>query len=161
MTDKANIVLDASKVDLFETCPKRYYFRHIMNRSLPLTHKPSGRNALDLGTLAHEGLGVYYTMLGEGIKYSERIEACLMKIREISSDPEQSNSSMEDVSILLRAVEDNCDYWRAEDENCLEILSVETPFAYILFEDDFVCIIISGKIDLLVNYTGIGRNANY
>lgn len=155
---KANIILDASKVDLFETCPARYNFRHNLNKTLPIIHKAK---ALDLGSLAHGGLEVYYNLLATGADYSTRIEAALMKIRELSSNPEASNSDPDEVAVLLSAVEQSCDYWRAEDENCLEVLSVETPFAYELFSDDDVRIIISGKIDLLVNFTGIGNNANY
>jgi hypothetical protein len=162
LTPKANIILDASKIDLFETCPARYDYRYNHNKVLPMLAKPIWeRNALDLGTLAHEGLGVYYELLGQGKDYPTRMHACLMKIREMSSNPEKSNSSTDDVSLLLRAVEDCCDYWRAEDENCLEVLAVEQPFAYVLFEDESVRIILSGKIDLLVNYNGIGRNASY
>ena len=158
MTEKVNIILDASKIDLFETCPARYNFRHNLNKTLTLAHKSK---ALDLGSLAHEGLAVYYTLLGEGVDYAVRIERALMKIRELSSDVSQSNSEPEDVSILLKAIEQTCDYWRAEDENSLEILAVEQPFAYELFSDDSVRIILSGKIDLLVNFRGIGRNASY
>jgi hypothetical protein len=155
---KVNIILDASKIDLFETCPARYNFRHNHNRGLSIVHKAK---ALDLGTLAHEGLGVYFSMLASGEHYNDRMQACLMKIREVNSNPDESNSEPEDVLIICSAVEQSCDYWRAEDENCLEILTVETPFAYELFSDDTVRIIISGKIDLLVNFRGIGRNASY
>lgn len=155
---KVNIILDASKIDLFETCPARYNFRHNHNRGLPIILKAK---ALDLGSLAHEGLAVYYKLLGEGADYATRMDKTLMKIREISSNPEESNSEPEEVQTILRAVEECCDYWRAEDENSLEILAVEQPFAYVLFEDDTVRIIISGKIDLLVNFTGIGRNSSY
>lgn len=162
MTDiiypKANIVLDASKIDLFETCPKRYDFRHNHNRGLSMIHKAK---ALDLGTLAHEGLGVYFKLLGEGEDFSTRMERALMKIRELSSNPNESNIEPEELNHLIKAVEESCDYWRAEDENSLEILAVEQPFAYELFSDDSVRIILSGKIDLLVNFTGIGRGASY
>lgn len=157
-TPKANIILDASKIDLFETCPARYNFRHNHNKGLPLIHKAK---ALDLGSLAHGGLEVYYKMLGNGAVFDDRMQACLMKIRELSSNPEESNSEPEDVRVLLNAVEQSCDYWRAEDENCLEVLAVETPFAYVLFEDDSVRIIISGKIDLLCNFNAIGHNSSY
>ncbi|SRR6266545_3020446 len=155
---KVNIVLDASKIDLFETCPKRYHFRHNFNKTLPIIHKAK---ALDLGGLAHEGLAVYFNELAKGVHYNDRMQSCLMKIREISSDPEESNSEPEEVETLLSAVEQSCDYWRSEDENSLEILAVEQPFAYELFSDDTVRIILSGKIDLLVNFSGIGRQASY
>ena len=155
---KANIILDASKIDLFETCPARYNFRHNKNKGLPIIYK---NKSLDIGGLAHEGLAIYYRLLGESIHYNDRMQACLMKIREVSSDPNQSNSSDEDVERLLRAIEECCDYWRAEDENTLEILAVESPFAYVLFEDDSIRIIISGKIDLLVNTHSIGGRSDY
>jgi hypothetical protein len=155
---KVNIILDASKVDLFETCPARYNFRHNLNKTLPLIHKAK---ALDLGSLAHGGLEVYYNSLAAGEHYDDRMNKTLMKIRELSSNTEESNSELEEVNTILKAIEESCDYWRAEDENSLEILAVETPFAYELFSDDTVRIIISGKIDLLVNFKGIGRNASY
>lgn len=155
---KASIILDASKIDLFETCPARYDFRHNHNRGLSSTRKAK---ALDKGSLAHEGLGLYFTQLGEGKHYNDRMQACLMKIRELSSNPEESNIEPEEVQELLKAIEESCDYWRSEDENCLEILAVEQPFAYSLFEDESIRIIISGKIDLLVNFNGIGRQGSY
>src|SRR6266567_1926488 len=155
---KLNIVLHASKIDLFETCPARYNFRHNHNKTLPIIKKAK---SLDLGSLAHGGLEVYYKALADGRHFDERIQACLMKIRELSSNPNESNSEPEEVLSLCNAVEQSCDYWRAEDENSLEILAVETPFAYTLYEDEEVRIIISGKIDLLTNFNGIGRNASY
>jgi len=158
MTEKANIILDASKIDLFETCPARYNFRHNHNKTLPILYKSK---SLDLGGLAHEGLAVYYRMLSENKPFAERSEACLMKIREISSDPSESNSEPEEVESLLTTIEENLDFWRPEDENCLEILATEQPFAYELYEDDSIRIIMSGRIDLLANYHGIGQSSSY
>lgn len=155
---KINIVLDASKIDLFETCPARYNFRHNHNKTLPMIHKAK---ALDLGSLAHAGEEVYFKLLALGVHYDDRISAALNKIRELSSNPDESNLDTEEVAPLLSAIEQSCDYWRAEDENCLEVLEVEQAFAYVLYEDDTVRIIISGKIDLLVNFHGLGRNASY
>ena len=158
ITNKANIILDASKIDLFETCPARYNFRHNFRRSLPIIHKAE---ALDLGSLAHGGLEIYYNQLKEGVHYNDRVNNTIMKIRELSSNAEESNVDLDKVTNLISAIEQSLDFWRAEDENCLEILEVEKPFAYILYEDKYIRIIISGKIDLLVNFHGIGRNASY
>src|SRR5580692_3984473 len=155
---KANIILDASKIDLFETCPARYNFRYNHNKGLPIIYK---NKSLDLGSLAHEGLAVYYKLLRDGVHFSDRAERALMKVREVSCDPDQSNSEPEEVSNLLISIEQNLDYWRAEDENSLEVLEVESPFAYVLFEDDSVRIIISGKIDLLVNQHSPGGQSSY
>lgn len=155
---KANIVLDASKIDLFETCPQRYNIRYNLKRSLPIHQKAI---ALDLGGLAHSGLEVYYTLLAGKVKYEQRIDAFKTKIREINSDPSQSSADPEEVDNLISSVEHSLDYWRGDDENCMEVLAVESPFAYVLYEDDDIRIIISGKIDLLANYTAVGRGSNY
>lgn len=154
---KLNIILDASKIDLFETCPQRYNFRYNHN-------KVQGANkteALDKGSLVHEGFGVYFTELSKETKYDDRMQLSLNKIREISSNPDQSNLDPDDVEVLLKAFEESCDFWRSEDENCLTILAVEQPFANLLYEDDIVRLILSGKIDLLTNFRGLGRNASY
>jgi len=158
MIEKANIILDASKIDLFETCPRRYFYRYVAKRGLPVGQK---NKSLDLGGLGHEGLAVYYRMLAKGDHYKERIEACTTKIMETAANPELSNSDPDDVIRLVRAIEESQDHWRAEDENGLEVLAVEQPFAYILYEDEYVRIIISGKIDLLGNYKPIGQRTEY
>jgi hypothetical protein len=155
---KVNIVLDASKIDLFETCPARYNFRHNLNKTLPMMQKAK---SLDKGSLIHGGFEVYFKELANGTNYNDRMQAAQMKINMMGADPNSSNSDPEDVREVISAFEQSCDYWRAEDENCLEILGVEEPFAYVLFEDDDIRIIISGKIDLLVNFNAIGRGASY
>jgi len=155
---KVNIVLDASKIDSFETCPCKYNYRHNLNKTLPIINKSK---ALDSGSLAHGGLEVYFKSLKEGVHYDERMIKTLTKIQELSSDITTSNSEPEDVSIVCKAIEESCDYWRAEDENSLEVLNVEEPFAYELFSDESIRIIISGKIDLLVNFKSIGRGSSY
>lgn len=155
---KATIVLDASKIDLFETCPCRYNIRHNLNKTLPLINKSE---ALDKGSLAHAGFEVYFSGLAEGKHYADRMQSVVMKMRELAANPDQSNLEPEEVEHLITAIAESCDYWRSEDENCLEILAVEQPFAYELFSDDEVRIILSGKIDLLTNFNGIGRAASY
>lgn len=154
---KVNIVLSASSIDLFQLCKARFNYRTNLKRVLPIIQKSK---SLDLGTLAHVGLEHYYKDMQKGIHYSDRMQHALMKVREAASDPELSNAESEDIDLILRTVEQSCDYWRAEDEQ-MEILEVEAPFDYILFEDETIRIIISGKIDLLVNIVGVGRSASY
>lgn len=143
--------------DLFETCHARYDMRHNQNLSVPISRKAT---ALDSGGLAHEGLEVYYNGIKNGIDFPDRMHGCIRRIQAVASDPDQCNLDQEEVTRVLSAVEESCTYWRYEDEY-QEILEVERPFAYVLFEDEFIRIIISGKIDLLVNKPGIGNNASY
>lgn len=154
---KVNIVLDASKLDMFLLCEARYNYRYNLKRALPVHQKS---RSLDSGSIAHMGLEVYYNKLKEGLHYNDRMQACLLAMRVATADPALSALDPEEAAIVMKATEESCDYWRADDE-MLEILAVETPFAYVLWEDDTVRIIISGKIDLLVNQPALGRNAGY
>lgn len=155
---KANIILDMSKYDLFETCRERYHIRYILKRSLPMREKAT---ALDMGTLVHVGMGSYFAMLAEGQNYNDRMQESLLKIKAAAADPDRSAVDEEELATVCSAFEQSCDYWRDEDENLLEVLGVEMPFAYVLYEDDYVRIIVSGMIDLLANKRPLGRNAGY
>lgn len=149
--------MSASGIDLFQLCEARYDMRQNQNKILPMIQKAS---SLDKGTLAHEGLEVYFNMLKAGAHYNDRMQATLMKIREVSSNPEISNADTDEINSILIAVEESCDFWRAEDDNLI-IHAVEAPFDYVLYEDEYVRIVISGKIDLLCDIPAIGRSAGY
>jgi len=154
---KTNIILDASKIDLFQLCEMRYNIRYNLRRTLPANQRNS---SLDMGTLGHVGMEIYYSLLKEGKHYNDRMHSTLLKIRSFASDPDQSNTNPDEISLICNAVEQSCDYWRGEDEMMI-IIAVETPFAYVLYEDEHIRIIISGKIDLLVNKPAFARNAGY
>lgn len=151
--DKLNIVLDMSSFDLFTTCAQRYDYRHNHLKAEPIDKKSK---ALDLGGLAHEGFEVYYKLLRDGQNYQDRMHEALKRINFFASNPEQCNLEENEIQLILRAVEQSCDYWRFEDEQ-MEFLEIERAFAYILYEDDYIRIVITGKIDLLVNIPPIGR----
>jgi len=103
----------------------------------------------------------YFNQLAEGIHYNDRMHNAIMKIKAHAADPNQSNlDTTEELPILVNSFEQSCDFWRFEDEH-LEILAVETPFDYVLFEDEWIRIIMSGKVDLLVNKPAIGGGASY
>lgn len=154
---KANIIIDASQLDLFELCEARFNYRYNLHKTLPLIQKS---RSLGLGSLAHEGFEVYYKSLAAGTHFNESVEAATLSMRVKAADANESNSTVDESEVLIRVVQENLDYWRHEDES-FEILSVESPFAYVLFEDDHVRIIISGKIDLLVNKPAIGGSSGY
>lgn len=152
---KVNIILDMSKFDLFNLCQYRYYVRYILNRA---PRKKS--EFLDKGGLLHEGLDVYYSLLKQGVKFNDRIQAAVTKIKEISANPEQCQLEVDDVLLIEKTLIENLDYWRFEDEQ-LDIILVEQAFAHVIYEDDYVRIILSGKIDILCNYHLAGSNSSY
>lgn len=154
---KVNIVIDASQLDLFLLCEARYNYRYNMNLSRPVYEKSTG---LDRGSIVHDGQEVYWGLLQKQVKYSERVEAALMKMREVASNPDVSNSSPEELNFYLSVMEQNWEYWRFEDET-LEVLAVEQPFMYQLYEDDVIRLFLSGKIDVLVNKPALAGSAEY
>jgi len=155
---KVWLSFSASKINTLQVCKAKYDMSVNKNKTVPIHEKSS---SLDFGVLAHIGLEVYFNDLKNGIHYNDRMQNTLMKIREAACNPDKSNANSDDVDIISAAVEQSCDYWRAEDENQLEVLAVESPFDYILHEDEDIGIIISGKIDLLVNTRGIGNQSSY
>ena len=154
---KANIMLDMSNFDLFQLCKKRFHYRVNLRRSLPVIQK---NRALDLGGLAHKGFEKYYKLLAEGVSFTNRIDAAVLHMRTTASNPDESNLDVEEVEFLIKVVIENLDYWRSEDE-FLRILAVEAPFAFTLYEDENIRIIISGMIDLLVDKPALGGSPEY
>ncbi len=155
--NKANIVLDMSMLDLFILCPCRYNYRHNHQKALPIEQKGK---ALDYGSMAHEGFEYYFKTLQAGKHFNDAVHAGIERIQIFASDPELSNVDEEETNLILSAFQQSCEFWRHEDET-FEILEVEQAFAYVLFEDEYIRIIITGKIDLLVNKPALGRNAGY
>jgi len=155
---KTNIVFSASSFNLWEWCECKYNYAHIMRKTLPVDQKPE---PLDRGGLGHIGMEVYFNQLATGVHYNDRMHNAIMKIKAAASDATFSNIDMtEELPILTSNFTQSCEHWRFEDEH-LEILAVETPFDYVIFEDEWIRIIISGKIDLMVNKKGHGGEASY
>ncbi len=149
--------MDMSALDLFLLCEYRYHVRYNLRKSLPMLQKSK---ALDTGTLLHEGFEAYYKAMKEGLSFDKRLEAAKMKIRATACDPEKSNSEPEELPFFLQTIEENLEYWRSDDEHMI-IHAVEEAFANTLYEDESIRIIITGKIDLLVDIPQLGRNAGY
>lgn len=148
MSDKINIAFSASSLNTFQICPARYNYSSNLNKSLPVSSKPL---ALDFGGLGHVGMEGYFNSLAQGIHFNDAVQNGIMSINSFASNPDFSNIDIDkELPPIIEAMSQSCEFWRHEDET-FEILGVEEPFDYILFEDDFLRIIISGKIDLRVN----------
>lgn len=140
---KVNIIMDASQYDTFLLCPQKYHYRYDMNLTLP-----TKAQQLDRGTLVHVGCEVYYQALKDGIHYNDAVPMALSKVREasvVSADLEP-----EAVNRILDVLEEYFDYWRVDDQN-FNIVAVEQPFVYLLYEDTEVRIHMAGKIDIITS----------
>lgn len=156
-TAKANIIFDPSNFDLFEMCPCRYNYRVNLRRGLPNVAK---NKSLDYGSTAHEGFQAYYNALKEGVKFAERLDLAALKMRTFTSDPANSNLTVEETEGLIVVIQTNLDFWRWEDE-LFTIHIVEQPFAYTLYEDENIRIIMTGKMDLVVDKPALGQSHGY
>jgi hypothetical protein len=140
---KVNIVMDMSQFDMFRLCEQRFNNRYNLNKTAP-TKAPQ----LDRGTLVHLACETYYEMLKDGANYGDSTVAALSKIRQaavMTTDLEP-----EVVDRVIDVMEEYFDYWRVVDQN-LGIVTVETPFLYLLHEDEEIKIHLAGKIDLLTS----------
>lgn len=138
---KINIVLDTSQYDMFRLCEQRYNYRYNLNKTLPIKAK-----ALDRGTLVHVACETYYESLKSGAKYDYAVNSALMKVKEagvISSDLEP-----EEIQRITDVMEEYFDFWRTADQN-IQIVAVESPFLYLLHEDENLRLHMAGKIDLI------------
>ncbi len=140
---KINIVWDASQLDMFQLCDFRFYLRYVLNKG-----SASKAPQLDRGTLLHSGYEVYYKQLKEGIKPKIALPLALEKIKVESMEVDLD---LEIVSRIVEVAEENLSFWEFEDQQ-FEILAVEEPIIYLLYEDDLIRIYMTGKIDLLVNW---------
>ena len=144
MTDeKLNLVLDATMLDTYQSCPCKFNYRFNHNKVTITKAKP-----LDRGTLVHNGLEYYFKALQSGSNWDNAKEA--MKHAVLATSHE-SDLSAEDVNRSYEVLEETCNRWKYRDLE-FEILAVEQSFSYVLHEDENFRLILMGKIDLLVNY---------
>jgi len=142
MTDskKINITLDATMLDTFMSCARKYFYRFELRRETPTKPK-----ALDKGGIVHIGLETYYKSLRDGKDFVFSMNAAQMAVRlALAKD---SDLSTDEGRLCIDTVEENLTYWKNADVN-LRILGVEESFIYILYEDDKFRIVMIGKIDL-------------
>jgi len=140
LSQKINIVWDATILDTFQSCPAKFNYRFNLLREA--VDKPP---ALDTGSLVHIGHEAYYNQLKEDGNWEKAVEKSLLAVR-IAPTELQS----EEVSRVLDVLEETHTVWRFKDLS-YEILAVEQPFSYVLKEDEQFRVIMIGKIDLLVN----------
>jgi hypothetical protein len=139
---RITISLDATMLDTFLLCPMKFFYRHKLNRATPNLAKP-----LDRGQLIHTGFEHYFKAIQSGLQFSSAVEAM---INGYNLSALESELESEDLCFIKDRMLESCRINRDQDYR-FEILAVEESFAYELFADEFIRIIMIGKIDLLVN----------
>lgn len=140
--NKVNIVLDATMLDTLMACEYKFDCRFNKNKVSEFKPKP-----LDRGDCLHVGEEAYWNSLKSGLPWETALDRCLLHARVAVS---KSDLSTEDGNRVLEVLEENHHYWRQDDLSYV-ILEVERSFAYILYEDEHVRIVMIGKVDLVLS----------
>lgn len=139
---KLNVVLDATMLDMFELCEARFDMRFNMNKVSTEKATP-----LDKGSVVHIGLEEYYRNLKKGSRYQDSVDS-MVHAANIALAEDESDLTADEGKHIVNTLIENVEFWRTTDQS-FRINEVESSFAYVLFEDEFIRIIMIGKIDLL------------
>src|SRR3990170_6460655 len=139
---KVNIVMDMSMYDMFLLCPYRFRNRYKLHLEAPVKN-----DNLDRGQLIHLACETYYESLKSGAKFEYASNSALMKLKH--AFVAESNLDNDEARQIFDTMEEYFEYWRVADQG-FEILGVEEPFIYLLYEYDEVKIHLAGKIDLRI-----------
>lgn len=138
---RVNILLDASMMDTFLSCPRKYFYRYQENKVTVQKAKP-----LDRGGVMHMGFEHYYqTLQDHNYNWERSVDNGLVGIRHALLD---SDLSSEDGDRCLEVFEESVTLFK-DDDLSWEIVAVEKAFTYTLYEDEVFRIVMMGKIDLL------------
>lgn len=158
------VILDASQIELFERCPRAWYYAYVQNLT-PLHSK----SAFSTGSYYHEVLALYYSLplplpqinkpetelyqiahrkLGQVKNLAERLKAAV----DFAASPElHTKYHIKDADAKIFHRKRIVDYlfnWSHEDEG-LNVIAVEQGFSTLLYEDVNKRYILEGKIDLV------------
>src|SRR5882672_5971035 len=147
-----SIVLDATMLDTFTSCEAKFNMRFNLNKVQ--VEKPK---ALDQGGIIHIGEESYFNALKQDSRESSfdiRLESAIdaMKTSWLT-DSELDQKTFDNIILVYK---ENKRFWKDRDER-LEVLAVESPFIYLLHEDETIKLFMIGKIDLLVNEPGYDK----
>lgn len=146
---KFTLSLDSSQLSDYLTCPQYWNYRNRQN--LRLTR--ASTLAMDRGTCMHSLLETFYKFQirnprnrdGNAIASSELVKA--------SGIFEELKVSSDDRKLILLRFAEYVLYYQFRDfiPSCINgVDGVELGFSKILYEDEDVCFIFEGKIDLVV-----------
>ena len=156
------VILDASQLEVFEACPRKWYLDHIRN----LTTKRSN-SALSTGSYYHEVLKHYYSgplkprsdNIGPTIRFAERLAIATSLTPDLEAAGVRSVNWLDvrkDPKFYLDRLRSYLVTHMLEDDNS-EVIAVEQGFSTLLYEDTERRYILEGMIDLvsMEKHTGL------
>lgn len=153
------IILDASQLDCFESCPRHWYYSYERNL---IPNK--ARRAFDIGSYYHEVLAYHYLLY-----QSERssLDPTLEQVPYLKDDIQRFQATidfssksellkrfgiynLEEIKFHRQRLITYFNKYGDRDE-AIQVIAVEKGFSYILFENESRRFILEGKIDLILS----------
>lgn len=138
------IILDASQLEIFEACPRKWYYSYVLNLVSNSSYKP-----FDVGSYYHEVLAFYYKLLSDPNRI--KIDPVMKAINFATTNKLFNKYNIiekEEQFFHLKRLTTYLNKYEVEDLN-MEIIAIEGGFSYLLYEDNNRRYILEGKIDLI------------
>src|SRR5690349_10856592 len=136
------IIMDASQLELFQLCPRKWYYANVLN----LQPRFRTKSALSIGSYYHEVLAHFYNSLKAKVDFTES----LRRAADFAAQPTLlSQWHILDPAEQIFHRKRLIDYfykWNCEDSG-MEVIAVEQGFSRLLYEDAKRRYILEGKID--------------
>jgi hypothetical protein len=137
---RVNLVISPSGLTTFEVCTQLFDYAHNQRLVSVEANFPK-----DFGIYTHTLLETYYNIIKSGENWGEALK--LTRAKHERDYLQADGVSVEIHHKALDKLFKYANYWKAERWRPLE---VEKKFSIIIYEDDYLRIIIEGKIDLIV-----------
>lgn len=138
------IILDASQIEVFEACPRKWYYSYILNL---IPHK--GYSPFDIGLYYHSVLKFYYDLYRtKEFDIVQKLQQTIDFAKDQKLFLQYNIDNREDQIFHIQRLITYLNKYEDEDAN-MEIIATEGGFSQLLFENDERRYILEGKIDLV------------
>lgn len=157
---KFTLILDASQVKTYLTCPLSWYQKHIVSQEINGTKnlisvEPWG-GALNRGTYIHKLMDVYYAMRSAEPHIAINAHAgATLEFVDGAGTAKALKIDPKDLVFLNMRFIQYCNFY-TRDLGVLKAKDgspgLEVPFAKCLYEDQYSKFIVEGRIDILMEF---------
>ena len=157
---KKNVVMDATVMSSLMACPRLTEFRYVHNL-VPITGKG---NALEVGSLMHKMLEIYYKTIRDGFSKDLALGNALTAGQEyiktgddgnglLNTPPDNvkhKNGQLKDIGwrYAMSTIEQYCEFYKGDSWIPLE---VEKVMGEVIYEDNEIRLLWKAKLDLTVD----------
>lgn len=166
------IILDASQLEVFEACPRKWYYSYIRNLVPIKSHQ-----SFNIGSYYHEVFALFYSLplgpshykdlpitkdlwktwlakIGIEKDFNTRLKIAVDFAAHDALLKKYNIRDLDAQKFHRKRIVDYLYKWISEDEQT-EVIAVEQGFTWLLYEDSGRRFLLEGKIDF------VGRNNKY